>query len=65
MEELSDDHVDVLILLLPPRAEETEVFPSLHAHTLHTGTKTVSSHGKITGRVKQLGKEEGRRDEGG
>ena len=59
MKELSDDHVDILVLLLPPRAEEAEMLPYLHTYALHTGTQTVSGHGKVTGEWRSWG--EGKR----
>jgi hypothetical protein len=64
LQELCDDHVDVLILLFPPGAEETEVLPSLHTHTLHTGTQAISGHSKVTGRVEKLRERGGKEGDG-
>ena len=40
------------------------MLPSLHTHTLHTGTQTISGHSKITGRVEKLWEKGGEEGEG-
>ena len=38
------------------------MFTSLHTHTFHTGTKTISGYGKVTRGVEKLWEGEGKRE---
>ena len=54
LEKLCQDHVDVLVLLLSARAQETEMLSTVCPHLPHPLTQPVHRHGKVGGRVEEL-----------
>ena len=67
LQELGDHHVDVLVLLLPPSTEETEVAPLLPTFVLGTLTCPFGSHHEVSGGVEKLdgcvpGQDKGRKE---
>lgn len=54
LKELSNYHIDILVLLLPPRAQETEVLSCVSPDLAHSLTETINSHRKISWGVQQL-----------
>lgn len=54
LQELCHDHVHILVLLFPPRAQETQVFAALQPRLLHTSPQTVGCNHKVVGRMEEL-----------
>ena len=54
LEELGDDHVDVLVFLFATGAKETEVLSCVSSHLTDPLTQSLHRHGKVSRGIQQL-----------